>query len=202
MVNRGRKTEVTLATGGFHKVCNNNREVKHITAHNSGPWARTEVIVVPFESTQQDLTSYMGPGTWEGQQRVVMRGQRYKMMKSHGPGDISAHNSGPWPRKGTRIGPSESTHQDLSDYGGPGAWGFQKRIVLRVSKFSTQKMFRTKTENKNWSLLGAQFCPGVENLHACSPGSPASFWGAPGARKTRKIIKIMIFRQFFQRFVR
>ena len=62
MVNRGRKTEVTLATGGFHKVCSNDREVKNITAHNSGPWARTEVRVVPFESTQQDLTSYRGPG--------------------------------------------------------------------------------------------------------------------------------------------
>ena len=80
---------------------------KHITAHNAGPWARTGVRTVPFESSQQDLTSYRGARLWEGQQRVVMRGQRYKMMKSHGPGDILAHNSGPWPRRWTRIGPSE-----------------------------------------------------------------------------------------------
>ena len=88
--------------------------------------------VGPSESTHQDLTSYRGPGAWESQKKVVLRGQRCEMLKSHRPGDIFGHKSGPWARRDTRIGQSESIHQNLTSYGGPGAWGLQKRLVLKV----------------------------------------------------------------------
>ena len=64
-----------------------------------------------------------------------MRGQRSEIVKIHGNGDVFGHNSGPWARRETRIGPSESIHQNLISYGGPEARGLQKRVVLRVYKF-------------------------------------------------------------------
>ena len=82
--------------------------------------------MVPFESSRRDLTSYRGPGAWGSQKGVVLRGQRCEMMKNDGIGHILAHNSGPWARGETRMGPFETTHQDLASYGGPTAWGLKK----------------------------------------------------------------------------
>ena len=101
-----------------------------------------------------------------------------------------------WPRRGAIIGPSESTHQDLSSFSGHKAWVLQKGSS-RVSNFSTQQFFTEKLKNKNghnsvpWAARGLIICVHVALV------VPHRFLGAPGARKTQKIIKIRIFPKIF-----
>ena len=48
-----------------------------------------------------------------------------------------------------RMGPSETTHQDLASYGGPGAPGLQNMVVLRVQSFFKKGQNDQKLKTKN-----------------------------------------------------
>ena len=75
-MNEGRKTEATLAHEVFKKMKPNSQNMKNITAHNSGPWPRREIIPPPNESTHQDLIGATCPKDVGSSEMVVISDRR------------------------------------------------------------------------------------------------------------------------------
>ena len=120
------------------------------------------------------------------------------MIKNHGHEHVFGHNSGPWARRGMKMGPYEFFDPKLTSYGGPGVRALQKDVTFKVQRFcKKQFFFARKTGTQKRSELGPQFAPRAENLLAPSHGCPACFLSPPGARGS-KINAFFRFSDFFR----
>ena len=95
------------------------------TAHNSAPKAPTKVIIVPSESTGQDLSNGMGLDGIGRQKGKIIRVQKWNMSKICHCQHIFAHSTAPWALTNVRIVP-ESSAQSLSNGMGSDGIGRQK----------------------------------------------------------------------------
>ena len=83
MYDHGRKTHLTPARLVFHNCWSTDDILKHISVHNSGPWAPTETIFGPKESSECDLADGKPPRPLGRHLGVVIRVQRVKKDKIH-----------------------------------------------------------------------------------------------------------------------
>ena len=83
MYDHGRKTHLTPARLVFHNCWSTDDILKHISVHNSGPWAPTKTIFGPNESSECDLADGKPPKPLGRHLDGIISVQRVKMNTKH-----------------------------------------------------------------------------------------------------------------------
>ena len=129
---------------------------QHIMAHNLAPKQPTETRIVPFESTQQDLSNESGPGTIGHQHKSAIWVHRWKKIgKSFKNVEKvwNVHKSGPKAPTKVRTPPIRTRGYNLDIKMGFRVIGVQKKGVMSILKFWWKNLWLKRKMIITWSKI-------------------------------------------------